>query len=212
MVKYRVLIIALTACGESGDAPPEATPQVTDVLAGGLLESPANFKVGDVYLYLPRDRFHPPFEGIRESRGVGHVACWSVSERVLAPCTGSLNQVKIHMRPGRTTDTPPIPMTERLASSTRTHSSSFQIEGTDITVYQLRNGIQDVHTFQAEDDLRIARCQTKAWCTVRAGEHHGVQIRYDFKVDLIRDWPAIDVEVRSLVASFVVNKKKQATE
>ncbi len=209
-ITIATIVLGVAACGESGDVPPAASPAV--VLASDVLESEANFKVGDVYLYIPRDKWHPPFEGIRESRGLGHVACWSVADRTLGECKGALNQVKINMRPGRTSDGAPIPMTEVLAASITNHTGPFSVEGTVINEYRTRHGAANVFTFQAADDLRISRCQIKAWCTVRAGEQHGLDIRYDFKVDLISDWPAIDVEVISLVASLIVEEKNLVPE
>lgn len=82
----------------------------------------------------------------------------------------------------------PIPMTEVLAASITNHTGPLSVEGTVINEYRMRHGAANVFTFQAADDLRISRCQIRAWCTVRAGEQHGLDIRYDSKVDLIRDW------------------------
>ena len=93
--------------------------------------------------------------------------------------------------------------------ATNSYSGPHRIEGTRIDEYRVRNTNigAPIFSFEADDNVRIAECVNAApiGCKVSVWDIKGLNIRYEFGIDLVREWPEIDAVVIGHVVSFVEN-------
>ena len=171
------------------------------------------YKVGHVYLHIPSQYLQQPVGVVRDLSGASHTVCWPSLKKDLTGCAPSTGRIKIYMRPGSPPGSVPdrhMTREELLAEATENLTGPFQIEGTQIDEYRRRNGYNPVFSFQAEDEVRNAKCggygREYGRCIVSIWDYKGLSIRYEFGVNFIGDWQKIDAEVRSQVASFVVDE------
>ncbi len=166
-------------------------------------------KVGDKILRIPRLYLRKTEQDVREVDSASYQACWPGLELELSGCARFAERILFYMTRGSSPDAVPYKTkAELLAESTEeNYTGPFRIEGTVIDEYRHRNenGVAPIFSFQAEDDVRIAKCSHAQYgrCIVTIWGLYGLSIRYEFGVNLIDDWAEIDAAVRSLVSTFV---------
>ena len=206
MAQSEIEYLYASQCDLSETNRPEACAPDAPYLIG-------KYKVGDVYLHIPRSYLRQPAQDVRDIYRVSHSVCWPGLDLPVPGrerCARFTERIIFYMTPAPLPwNVPRITKRERLAEKTEHYyTGPFQIEGTGIDEYRHRNenGVAPIFSFQAEDDVRIAQCSQSTWgrCIVATNVLPGLSIRYEFGVNLIRDWPKIDAVVRSLVASFIV--------
>ena len=174
------------------------------------------FKVGDIDVHIPRQYLQQPVQDVREADRVSYSFCWPGLEKDLSGCARYVTRIILYVTQA-TYVTPPSSSRavrrrtkeELLAETTaNNYTGPHRIDGTRIDEYRHRNqnGVAPIFSFQAEDDVRIAQCANSAYgrCIIRVWDIQGLNIRYEFGINLINDWPEIDAAVIDLVVSFVV--------
>lgn len=174
------------------------------------------YKVGHLYLHIPRRYLQQAADTVDEIYRASHSVCWPSLKLDLTGCPRWTGRILFYMTPGRRPGveyerrSPRTTRKEEVAKLTeKSYVGPFRIENTKIDEYRrsVGNGAAPVFSFQAEDDVRIARCSNSGWgrCIVYTSDSRGLSIRYEFGVELISEWVEIDETVKSLAASFVVD-------
>lgn len=221
---FATLSLCIASCTDpnssgSNDTKLESTAAETTVDCERYLcvqddpEHGATHKIGDVYLRIPRDFLQQPVDSIREADQLVFSVCWPGIQDDLGSCRGGLtDRIRLHLRQGRAPGIEPfLSSAERLAKVIADYDGPFRLEGTQIDEYRRRrNGVPVFFVMSSTASVghySIADCNSRFSCQIDTGEHHGLNFRYDFGSSLIRDWPQIDTRIKSLVASFIMERQ-----
>ena len=173
------------------------------------------YRVGDVELRIPRQYLQQPVTEIREHKQVSYSFCWPGLEAFDTGCGSAFNKILFYVseatyvaRPLSSNAVHRKAKDELLDERTAIYyTGPYRLEDTQIDEYRHRNenGVAPIFSFVANGDVRIAQCGHSAYgrCIVNIWNIKGLNIRYEFGVELIVDWQGIDAAVIDSAVSFV---------
>jgi hypothetical protein len=173
------------------------------------------YRVGDVELRIPRQILQQPVTETRELERVSYGFCWPGLDAFDTGCGSVANKILLYVTEAIYVAPPASSIavrrkTEEELLTERTviyYTGPYRLQGTQVDEYRHRNqnSVAPIFSFTAKDDVRIAQCDHTAYgrCIVSVRDIKGLNIRYEFGVDLIVYWQGIDSAVIDSVVSFV---------